>query len=258
MPFRTFWSNGGWCCPAYPSVIPAVFSGNPVSFFLALHSCGPALSCRECRFALSGQTGGGVAPLTPLSFPQFLAGIQCLFFWPFIRADPRSPAVNAVSHFLVKQGWCRPAYPSVIPAVFSGNPESFSSVPSFVRIRALLPRMPFRTFWSNGGGVAPLTPLSFPQFLAGIQSLSFLALHSCGPALPCRECRFALSGQTGDRVAPLTPLSFPQFLAGIQCLSLLALHSCGPALSCRECRFALSGQTGDRVARLPLCHSRSF
>ena len=95
----------------------------------------------------------------------------------------------------------------------------------------------------TGDRGAPLTPLSFPQFLAGIQCLSLLALHSCGPALSCRECRFALSGQTGDRVAPLTPLSFPQFLAGIQCFSRLSFHSCEFALSCRECRFALSGSS---------------
>ena len=131
---------------------------------------------------------------------------RCLFATP----PPRARLINDFPDFPNGGPW-RPAYPSVIPAVFSGNPEFF-----------------------------------------------FLALHSCGFALSCRECRFALSGQTGDRVAPLTPLSFPQFLAGIQCLSLLSLHSCEFALSCRECRFALSGQTGVVSPRLPLCHSRSF
>ena len=213
----------------------------------------------DARLTTSGMTAGLLYPLCharrspsvipagpPLSFPQVLAGIQCLFLLSFIRGalhgnSPGCP-INNVGH---------DSGPALDPLACPPGP-----------------------------------PLSFPQFLAGIQCLFLLSLHSWGPAwknhgcpiknvghdsgrlenvwhdsgptlppLSCQPVPFVmpvgplcharwsplscprvpsvipagpLCHSRGSSVMPAgPPLSFPPVLAGIQCLFLLSLYSWG-------------------------------
>ena len=158
--------------------------------------------------------GGIVEPRIPLchsrrpllSFPQFLAGIQCLALLSLRAWNPAYPLCHSRRPLLS------------FPPVVSGNPVSCSSVLSCVE-----PRIPPLSF--------PQAPPVIPAVFSG-NPVSFSSVLSCvGPPGNPLDSRLKTSGMTdGEIVEPhlpfchsrIPPLSFPPVVSGnpVSCSSV--------------------------------------